>query len=209
MPASETTTFGASIVPVAGREQPLQSPPAPDSPALTPAVSREDIVAEYHVTEKPIPPHSPFYEHAPASSERVHARQANKLNVVPSPSFEKDIESGNATPLSPNGDENPFTHKISLDCNKECKMWPSKQTLMEQKQAEKMRKRELRGYAGCGPLRNWWARFDKRQRLIIKIAIAVFVVGVLVAIGVGISKAVNGTYWANNNGDQQQVGSSK
>lgn len=209
MPASETTAFGASIVPVADRELPQQSQPALDSPTLTPAVSREDITASYLVNEQSIPPQSPFCEQPPTSSERVHTRQASKLNGVPSTSFEKDIESGDATPLSPNGEENPFTHKISIDCSKECKMWPSKQTLMEQKQAEKKRRRELRGCAGCGPLKNWWSRFDKRQRLFIKIAIAFFVVGVLVAIGVGISKAVNGTYWANNNGDQQQVGSSK
>jgi len=154
--------------------------------------------------EKPVPPHSPFYQHPPASFERVHSRQSSKTNVG---TYEKDLESGNATPLTAE-EENPFTKTITVDRNQECKMWPSKQTLMQTKMAEKRRKRDTASCAGCiAPAKDFWQKFDKRQQLYLKIGIAVFLVGVAVAIGVGISKAVHGGYYTAG-GDERPVGGS-
>lgn len=199
--SDEKTTFGASIVPTDDHhaDEALIPPPRLDSPALTPAVSRDDMSTTYE--GRPIPVHSPFYQHPPASFERVHSRQTSKTNLG---TYEKDLETGDVTPLAATGDENPFTSKISVDCNKECKMWPSRQTLMEQKTAEKRKQRAREGITGCVPMREWWAKQSKRQRLIIKIILAFFVVGAIVAIGVGISAAVHGTYYSNHG--QQQVG---
>jgi hypothetical protein len=71
-------------------------------------------------------------------------------------------------------------------------MWPSKQTLLQTRAAQKQQRRANRT---CAPLRDRWVALTKRQRLMIKIATALLVVGIAVAIGVGISLAVNGTYY--------------
>lgn len=197
-----STNFGASVVSTHAEEtDALRPPPMLDSPVLTPAVSNEDMTNEY--TEKPVPPHSPFYQHPPASFERI---QTSKTNMAAT-TYEKDLESGHASPLAGIDDDNPFTSKISVDHNKECKMWPSKNTLMQQRTRDKHQRRVMKGCAGCAPLRQWWAKFDKRQQLYFKIAIALVLIGVAVAIGVGISRAVHGTYYGKN-GSQQNVGGS-
>ncbi|TKA27738.1 hypothetical protein B0A50_04839 [Salinomyces thailandicus] len=198
---NQTMPFGATIIPSTrpSNDDTLRPPQMLESPVLTPVASREDPRAEY--AEKPIPPHSPFYQHPPASFERIHSQQNSKTNIG---FYEKDLESGHVTPLTTADDENPFTSKISVDRNVECRMWPSRQTLTQQKQAEKQKRRQIRGWAGCAPLRQWWSsRFDRRQRLWVKIAIALFLVGVAVALGVGISKAVHGTYYSSGNGKQE------
>ena len=204
-PYLNNTGFGASVVPMQQRtheDGQLQAPQLPDSPALTPAGSHEDMSREY--MEKPVPPHSPFYQHPPASSERVSGRQNSKVGAE---AYEKDLESGHLTPFNAAEDTNPFTSKISVDHNQECKMWPSRQTLMRQKTQEKTKQRQLKGFAVLAPLRERWAAFDKRQQLYIKIAIAFLLVGIAVALGVGISKAVHGTYYGKN-GKQETVGNS-
>lgn len=103
------------------------------------------------------------------------------------------MEAGVSTPLA---DDNPFTSKVSVDYNKECAMWPSKQTLMQKQKAEKKRKRDMKHCGGCGPVVEFWSRFTARQKLIIKIVMALLIVGGMIGIGVGISIAVNGTVYA-------------
>ena len=77
-------------------------------------------------------------------------------------------------------------------------MWPSKQTLIQEKQAEKKKRRNEQCCGGCAPVRDRWAGLTKKQKLLIKIGIALFVVGVAVAIAVGISVAVNGTVYVSD-----------
>ena len=151
--------------------------------------------------EQQIPVNSPFYQHPPASFERVASRNASKTHLAVD---EKDLESGHATPLTAADEDNPFTSKISVDRNKECTMWPSRQALMQQKTADKRKRRDAQGFLACGPARDWWAKFDKRQQLMMKIGLALFLIGVAVAIGIGISKAVHGTYYSAHG--QQNVG---
>ena len=164
-------TFGASIVPTITADNHADTALLPsrsiDSPVLTPAVSHEDMSSAYE--NKPIPPHSPFYQHPPASFERAHSRNTSKTNIN---AFEKDVEAGGLTPLSAVDNDNPFTSKVSIERNQECKMWPSKQTLMQERAAEKHKKHARRGVTACAPLRARWAKFDKKQRLIIKIILA-------------------------------------
>jgi hypothetical protein len=194
---ASSTTFGATIVP----QQPKRSddearlpPPTLDSPALTPAVSREDL-AEDTEQKRHVPPHSPFYQHISDSTDRAHSRTASRTNVAAN---EKDLEAGVSTPLAPLGGDAPFTSKVSLDCNKECKMWPSKQTLMESRKAEKKKKREGKMCGGCGPLVDWWGGKTKRQRLIIEVLIGLVILGIIIAIAVGITVAVNGTVYVSD-----------
>ena len=190
-----STTFGASIVPTAqtnADDQITLPQPIFDSPVLTPAASREDLTPEF--SERRVPPHSPFYQHTPDSFERGHSRQNSRSVVAVN---EKDLETGVRTPLAPYT-EHPFASKVSVDCNKECRMWPSKQTLIQSREAEKKRKRDQKLCGGCGPVVDFWGRFTKRQKLFIKIGLVVFVLGVIAAIAVGISIAVNGTVYAGN-----------
>ena len=198
---SNTTTFGATIVPTPSKtdsQRDLTLPPILDSPALTPAVSREDLNPEN--SERRVPPHSPFYQHPCDSFERGHSRQNSKANV---PLNEKDLEAGVQTPLSPEDPNNAFTSKVSVDVNKECRMWPSKQTLIQEKLAEKKKKRDRELCGGCGPVRDFWGRLSKRQKLTTKIVLALFLVGVVVAIAVGISVAVNGTVYSGEGHNAQ------
>ncbi|TKA79794.1 hypothetical protein B0A55_03286 [Friedmanniomyces simplex] len=214
---NERTTFGASIEPTSGpySHDALIPPRGLDSPVLTPAVSHEDLTTPYQ--DQPFPVHSPFYQHPPASFERIHSRQTSKNDIL---AYEKDLEahhthnnnnnnSNTLTPLSAtaggNGtDDNPFTSKVSVEHSKECTMWPSKQTLMQEKAAERRKKLSRKGYAGCAPARDWWAKFDRKHKLVMKLLLAFFVVGAIVGICVGISVAVHGTYYSKNG--QAQVG---
>ena len=199
-----STTFGATILPTADKKEKTADeislpPPIHSSPALTPAASREDLTPEFSERRR-VPPHSPFYQHNPDSFERTHSRQNSKVNVAVN---EKDLESGVQTPLTAGG-EHPFAGKVSVDCNKECRMWPSKQTLMQTRKAEKKKRRDQQWCGGCGPLHDFWARFTKRQKLFLKIALALFLLGVVVAIAVGITVAVNGTVYVSQ-GHQEQI----
>lgn len=194
-----STTFGASIVPAQKQTEDEQiplPPPILDSPALTPAASREDLGDDYEDQRK-IPPHSPFYQHRPDSFDRGHSRQNSKIQVALN---EKDLEAGKPAPLTiHSSDAQPFTSKVSLDCNKECKMWPSKQTLMERRKAERKKKRDTKFCGGCAPVVDYWETKTKRQRLIVKIVLALLCIGVVVGIAVGITIAVHGTVYVTDN----------
>lgn len=195
------TTFGATIVPSQSRRADDEiSLPAPirDSPALTPSVSHEDLNPEY--SERRIPPHSPFYQHPCDSTERTHSRSTSKVNVGLN---EKDLEAGIRTPLTPADPNHPFNPKVSVECNQECKMWPSKQTLVQSRKEDARRKREGKMCGGCAPVVEFWDRFTKRQKLYIKIAIWFLVIGAVVAIAVGITAAVNGSVYVSEDKNEQ------
>lgn len=196
---ASNTTFGATIVPTPQADPERTHTPRTliDSPALTPTISRDDMV-DYH-GEKPVPPHSPFYTHPPSSNEVVRmSKSATRSQSY----FEKDVESGVETPLSHADGFNPFSKSLAVQSQTECTMWPSKQTLKQQKHATKTVKRNKRM---CAPVLNAWSDCTNRQRLFIKIAIAVLVIGAAVGLGVGISIAVKGAYYIGD-GKSQQVG---
>ncbi|GAB7359263.1 hypothetical protein MBLNU230_g5920t1 [Neophaeotheca triangularis] len=196
--------FGATVIPTDNGTHQNTLPPTSVSPALTPAASNDDLNDTYHTSPPPI--HSPFYQHPPASFERVsysHSRQQSfKSPTAINTTNEKDLEAQAATtPLTVcttrGGEENPFASKYSLDYNKECKMWPSKNTLMASKLADKRRRAETRRCGGSRvKMEDAWRERSKKQKLIIKIAIAVVVCGIMVAIGVGITNAVHGGVWS-------------
>ncbi|KFY45309.1 hypothetical protein V494_01011, partial [Pseudogymnoascus sp. VKM F-4513 (FW-928)] len=77
------------------------------------------------------------------------------------------------------------TQKKSPGSNKECTVWPGQKALKEAKLAEKRR-------TECwNPMRG----LDKRTKFWVKIAIAAVIVGLAVAVGLGITKAVHGGVW--------------
>ncbi|EME80386.1 uncharacterized protein MYCFIDRAFT_177329 [Pseudocercospora fijiensis CIRAD86] len=163
-----------------------------NSPALTPAVSRSSFQDEY--TGPHVPPHSPFYQHPPSSNELslpLSATKHAKVHQV----HEKDLESGNDTPLTPHSyDEHPFSAKTAVEHTKECQMWPSTQTLKQKYKEDKKQRRAARGGC-CMPVRAQWSKLGARNRILVKIAIAVLVIGIAVGLGVGISAAVKGSYF--------------
>lgn len=197
--ASNGTTFGATIQPTHTNDNRLLPQLTTESPALTPAASHDDFYSNGAV-----PIQSPFYQHPPASHEVVSHSRTHSENKIPTNVFEKDVESGNVTPLS-GSDEDPFSRNHGIENNKECAMWPSRQTLKEKKKEERKLKRDQKGYAACAPVMNQWSKLSKKQRLLVKIAIALFLVGVAVAIGVGISVAVKGTYYVSD-GTSKDIG---
>lgn len=191
--ASSTTNFGASVVPSPSEETTTMLPPRTlDSPALTPAVSHDSF-------DKPVPPYSPFYQHPPASHERVpEGQKQTPLLQTPTKShqvYEKDIESGMHTPLSANNDTNPFASKYNVEGNKECTMWPSRKQLEQDRLADK--RRRLTGRT-CGELKHKWVQCSKKEKLIAKLLLTLFLAGAAVGIAVGITKAVGGGVWSGN-----------
>lgn len=191
----DITTFGASVVPMQNNQETLSLSVAKDStsPSSTPNIMQSNHGTTFHEPlEKVYPVTSPFYEHPAPSIERLHTNHDGKSisNV-----YEKDMESGMATPVSINPDENPFSSKISVDHNKECRMWPSRQTLQQTRMANKKKRND---HHTCAPVRDRWMQLSRRQRLIAKIALVLLVVGLIVGISVGVSKAVNGGVYASD-----------
>lgn len=204
MASTDDTAFGASIVPLHQRA----SPPilVLDSPALTPVGSHEDLPVVHGIAIGPYhaAPSQPQGSHMKAPN--VHVRQPSQSSITLNEKH--DLEAGIYTPLAvqagKHDDFNPFSSKISVDHNKECKMWPSRQTLLQNRLADKRRKRDAKGCGWClGPMVNTWAGFTTRQKLLIKIITAFLFVGIVVAVAVGISIAVKGT--VNTNAGQTQI----
>lgn len=191
MASNQGTTFGASVVAQPDEKAAMLPTAGVDSPALTPAVSRDSNT--YHDAtfsdNTPLPPHSPFYTHPPASHERVPAHQTPAKAALTS---EKDLESG-----VNDDDENPFSKKYAVGTsNQECTMWPTHQTLRQTRLADKKQRRQNRT-CGCGTIKHHWAGYTKNQRLIIRIFIALLVIGAIVGVAVGITRSVNGGVWSN------------
>ncbi|KAF2112462.1 hypothetical protein BDV96DRAFT_163112 [Lophiotrema nucula] len=175
---NEPIIFGATIVDPAKPQPALRSPPSNESDLSAP------------LTEKDMPvntsnPFSAFYKHPEASRERQDRISAEGTQPTKSHLdvgvYERDLEAG--LPLSTATTQNP---KVSVDGRvKECTMWPSRQAMMDKK---KMSKRAR----GCHLLRN----LSPKQRLWVKIVIAMIIVAAAVGLGVGISKAVGGGVWS-------------
>lgn len=126
-------------------------------------------------------PISPFYDHSvtnlslEATKSHSFAKNNSKQHVAV---YESDIEACLTESKS-----NIISQKKTN--NTSCSVWPGQKALKEAKLAEKRRKE-------CwNPMRG----LDKRTKFWIKIAIAAFIVGIAVAVGLGISKAVGGGIW--------------
>jgi hypothetical protein len=143
----------------------------------------------------PSNPFSAFYRHPPARRSMEHDSTKSPLDV---PAYDHDLEAGAplsaATTMQHSHSHLPASHtstntpKISVDGRvKECTMWPTHQTMLQ-------KKKETRRRRGCGLFRS----LSSKQRLWVKIGIALFIVALAVGLGIGISKAVGGGVWAGN-----------
>jgi hypothetical protein len=61
--------------------------------------------------------------------------------------------------------------------------------------ADKKQRRQNRT-CGCGMVKDRWAGLSKKQRLAIRILIAMAVIGAIVGVAVGITRSVNGGVWS-------------
>ncbi|KAM0690717.1 hypothetical protein Q7P36_009486 [Cladosporium allicinum] len=197
MSSNQGTTFGASVVAQPDEKAYMLPTGTTESPALTPAASRDSVALhDAPLSDNtPLPVHSPFYTHPPASHERVQSTPAKPAHLT----SEKDLEYGDVTPYSGgahNDEENPFSKKCAVGTSaQECTMWPTHQTLRQTRLADKKQRRQNRT-CGCGMVKDRWAGLSKNQRLAIRILIALMVIGAIVGVAVGITRSVNGGVWS-------------
>lgn len=200
MSSSPKPTFGAHVVrlPSSTAIKPAilaKDPELLDSPALTPATSYETLRDQDH----PARPYSPFY-HKPSSPAETTPTRLTTVASFPDSEKGEDVEIAIYEPISHQSDHdaNPFTSKISVDRSKECEIWPSRQTLADRRLEEKQRRRKEKFGGACfGPVSAYWQRSSRRRKLWIKILVGLIIVGVVIAIGLGISIAVNGTVYVS------------
>lgn len=184
----EPVTFGVTIegktdVP---KSTPSPAPLVPSSNTSTMSTATADATAKEMAIDSSNP-YSAFYKHPDArrSIDNVSAPQSKTHLQINT--FEHDLEAG--VPLSAATTQQ--LPKVSVDGRvrevKECTMWPSRQAVLEKRKDHKRKK-------GCTPFQG----LSSKQRLWIKIIIALLVIGAAVGLGVGISRAVGGGVWAGD-----------
>lgn len=187
-PEKEPVTFGATIESNPGVSQSTTSP-AP-LPASSNASTMTTATADAAAKEMGIDssnPYSAFYKHPDARRSLDNASAPQSKTHLEISTFERDLEAG--APLSAATTQQ--ISKISVDGRvrevKECTMWPSRQAVLEKRKDHKRNR-------GC----NLFQGLTSKQRIWIKIVIALLVIGAAVGLGVGISRAVGGGVWAGD-----------
>ena len=143
-------------------------------------------------------PHSPIEEYDPTSSHpfsafyshpttRTSLEQHKSESKVNFKMYEQDLEAGSRIVVS---SDIPRT-------TKECTVWPGKHQLMEKRM--KMEKSR-----GCNPMRT----LSKKQKLWMKVLIAMIIVGAAIGLGIGISKATGSGVFKTTN-SQATIGDGK
>lgn len=183
MSLSEKPVIGAEIMhPPAAAEKP--SVPAKDSYFSLEKAIEEDAASpsspleDYDPTVK-AKPHSPFYCHPQTRTSLEQLKNESRVTILQPSSL--DLESGKSSELSPAGKDGSV------------RVWPGK-CRTAPRGLKNARKEDGTGW-GCG-----MHRLSNRQRLLAKMMIAILLVGGIVAIGVGVSKAVGGGVYKS--GDQ-------
>ena len=163
-------TFGATVD---AQQHTLRSPPSTDSQMSTPNDEKDPALDSSN-------PFSAFYKH-PDARRSMDASVPTKTHLDINVNVcDRDLESG--LPLSAATTQQP---KVSVDGRvKECTMWPSRQAVLDKKKRTQRAK-------GC----SFFHSLTSKQRLWVKIIIALFIVAAAAGTGVGISKAVGGGVW--------------
>lgn len=188
MPSNQSATFGGCVVSPADEKAAMLPPSGLDSPVLTPVMSRDFDACR---GTKSLSPLSPFYQHIPASHERIETTRpvhsgAARLNS------EKDFEYGTATHYSNADEENTFSQKINVFArSQECTVWPTTQMLRRNRAAEK--KQHHQGCSICGweIVKDRWAGCTKWQKLTARMFITLVVIGSIVGVAVGLGFGVH------------------
>ncbi|ROT38971.1 hypothetical protein SODALDRAFT_323460 [Sodiomyces alkalinus F11] len=130
----------------------------------------------------------PDLNHKSAPEKTMELRRNSSLSTTPSHQadnpFDTDMEAMVSTTSEPYG-----RRKSAAQDKPDCPtVWPGKQ---HWKQKAKTAKRSR--YA-C----NFFANLSKRNRIIAKVAIILFIVGVAVGVGMGVSKSLNAPIWGDD-----------
>ena len=178
---NEPITFGAVVDRSASPTQP--QPVLRPSPSTDSAMSSTtaEVAAKKEWAADPTNPYSAFYKHPEARRSLDVSAPQSKTHLDIN-TYERDAEA--CHPLSAATTQQQS--KVSVDGRvKECTMWPTRQTVMNNRKMDKRTR-------GCAFFHN----MNRKQRLWAKIAIALVIIAAAVGLGVGISRAVGGGVWA-------------
>ncbi|KAL1611028.1 hypothetical protein SLS59_000665 [Nothophoma quercina] len=184
---NEKVTFGVTIegntdVP---KSTPSPAPLLPSSNASTMTTATVEAAKEMAIDSSN--PYSAFYKHPDARRSFDNVSVPQSKTHLEISTYERDLEAG--VPLSAATTQQ--LPKVSVDGRvkevKDCTMWPSRQAVLDKRRDHKRKK-------GC----NLFQGLTSKQRLWIKIIIALLVIGAAVGLGVGISRAVGGGVWAGD-----------
>lgn len=132
-------------------------------------------------------PFSPFYSHPQTRNSLDAMKSESKLNInVYDTDLEACLTNSKTNVLSPQQTTKTFGLTRT---NKSCTVWPGTQELKERNKLA--RQARMNRY---NPMRN----LDKKTKVWVKIAIALLAVGLILGVGLGISKAVGGGIWKNS-----------
>ncbi|MCJ1339084.1 hypothetical protein MMC09_004373 [Bachmanniomyces sp. S44760] len=141
---------------------------------LCPAISNDEESEthnnNHHGTMNPC---SPFYSHPTTRTSFEQAKSESKVNLKHYP----DLESGRTS------HENGGMDSHIIVSSKPCRVWPGMQSQTQL----------------CKKSASPWKNLSMKQRLWIKVLIALIIVGAAVGIGVGVSKATGAGVWKNDN----------
>ena len=181
---NEKGTMGAEIITSYGLPKPSYASHANpsidslNSSYVLPAADQEAAPKDEYDTAS-VHPFSPFYSHPTTRTSLEQRKSESKVNIA---IYQHDLESGSR-----------IAHSTDIPkIKKECTVWPGtsqKKTLCCQSGSR------------WNPLRN----LSKRQKLLVKILFALFVVGAAVGLGIGIAKATGTGVWKNAN-SQSPIG---
>ena len=128
-------------------------------------------------------PFSAFYSHPTTRTSLEQHKSESKVNIK---IYEHDLEAGSG--IMPSSD---------IPRTKECTAWPGRHQLAEKRMKMERNK-------GHNPMRN----LSKKQRLWVKIFIAMIILGAAVGLGIGISKATGSGVFKTTN-SQTSIGNGK
>lgn len=132
-------------------------------------------------------PFSPFYSH-PAT--RTSLEQKKSESKVRFQLYEHDLEAGSrATQFTPN--------ESAQHCRTDDKVWPSDKVRKQQEAMVRSKK-----HGSYSPFK----RMSKKQKVWVKILIAVVIVGAITGLGVGITKAVGGGVFRTTSNSSAPIG---
>ena len=132
-------------------------------------------------------PFSPFYSH-PAT--RTSLEQKKSESKVRFQLYEHDLESGSRVTQSSRND--PAQHRHTDDA-----VWPSDKVRKEQEAMVKSKE-----HSSYSPFKH----LSRKQKVWVKILIAVVIVGAITGLGVGITKAVGGGVFRTDSNSSAPIG---
>ncbi len=186
MSLNEKPTIGAEVV-----QQPKSTYLTLEKPSLDYA-SAQSLTSTVDQSHSPAEeydptsshPFSAFYSHPTTRTSLEQHKSESKVNIK---IYEQDLEAGSR--IVPSSDIPRM--------KKDCTVWPGKRQLLEKRMKMERNK-------GCNPMRN----LSKRQKLWIKVLIAMIIVGAAIGLGIGISKATGSGVFKTTN-SQTTIGYGK